>query len=184
MIVIPLRGHLRAGHIITRDCRAWDAVMRYLLPSSCPAVAPKDPPAEVEMAAPRLSIPSVSSQVPVERIPPRPRRLEVVYVRAMLVVHGTDYIPDGRSVHLAVQMDCRFGTLMMIKPVCGRPGHLCGVLWCGLLWCVRWWGGVGWVGLGWVKASSGPPGPRTSPFPARHNWSGGCSVVRSQGLPD
>ena len=41
-----------------------------------------------------------------------------------------------------------------------------------------------WVGLGWVKASSGPPGPRISPFPARHNWSGGFTVVRSQGLPD
>ena len=50
----------------------------------------------------------------------------------------------------------------------------------------RWWGGRGGggVGLGWVKASSGPPGPRTSPFPARHNWSGGFTVVRSQGLPD
>ena len=45
-------------------------------------------------------------------------------------------------------------------------------------------GGLGWVGLGWVKASSGPPGPRTSPFLARHNWSGGFTVVRSQGLPD
>ena len=42
----------------------------------------------------------------------------------------------------------------------------------------------GGVGLGWVKASSEPPGPRTSPFPARHNWSGGFTVVRSQGLPD
>ena len=42
----------------------------------------------------------------------------------------------------------------------------------------------GGVGLGWVKASSGPPGPRISPFPARHNWSGGFTVVRSQGLPD
>ena len=42
----------------------------------------------------------------------------------------------------------------------------------------------GGVGLGWVKASSGPPGPQTSPFPARHNWSGGFTVVRSQGLPD
>ena len=45
-------------------------------------------------------------------------------------------------------------------------------------------GGHWGVGLGWVKASSGPPGPRTSPFPARHNWSGGFTVVRSQGLPD
>ena len=42
----------------------------------------------------------------------------------------------------------------------------------------------GGVGLGWVKASSGPLGPRTSPFPARHNWSGRFTVVRSQGLPD
>ena len=36
----------------------------------------------------------------------------------------------------------------------------------------------------WVKASSRLPGPWTSPFPARHYWSGRCSVVRSQGLPD
>ena len=43
--------------------------------------------------------------------------------------------------------------------------------------------GLGWVGLGWVKASSGPPGPRTSPFPARRNWSGWFTVVRTDDRP-
>ena len=58
--------------------------------------------------------------------------------------------------------------------------------------CPLWWaperGHIqsihGGVALGWVKASSGPPGPQTSPFPVCHNWSGGFTVVRSQGLPD
>ena len=50
--------------------------------------------------------------------------------------------------------------------------------------CCMGRGAGGWVGLGLVKDSSGPPRPWTSPFPARHYWSGGCSVVRSQGLPD
>ena len=43
----------------------------------------------------------------------------------------------------------------------------------------------GGVGLGWVKASSGPPGPRTSPFPTASQLvrrGHGCPVSRPAGL--